>query len=193
MKFVDEQGRILNIYQQLTQLTDEHLLILHWGGQVKLDAETAVEVSKTLLRSSLAGENCAIAANFHVDPFAFGAQPAAEAARWLEGTLDYAIARGVPIWSAQEWLYFTEVRHDANLVEVQWNPAAKRVSFRVSAEPAAEAELTVMVPMRHGDAKLAQLEVDGLSIEHHERKVGGVSYGWVALGADWHHVAAIYD
>ena len=26
MRFIDAQGRILNIYQQLTQLTDEHLI-----------------------------------------------------------------------------------------------------------------------------------------------------------------------
>jgi hypothetical protein len=112
MKFVDEQGRILNIYQQLTQLADDHLLdVLYgsetWGGPVRLSAEAALQVSQTLLRRSLI-DGCAIAANFHsnlfyVHPIAVD-EPSytIRAAQWLEGTLDYASGQGIPILSAAE-------------------------------------------------------------------------------------------
>jgi hypothetical protein len=191
MKFVDQQGRILDIYQQLTQLADEHLLDA-MGGPAKLSAEDAVEVSRTLLRRSLDGDYNAIVAQFHVDPFHAGGEYADEAGHWLKGTLDYAAAQDIPIWSAAEWLDFTEVRHDANLEEVQWHPAAQRLSFRVAAPVVLEVELAVMIPLEHGGGRLVQVEVDGQPVVHRERKVGGVSYGWVPVGTGSRQVAATY-
>ena len=53
MRFVDAQGRLLTIYQQPTQLADDHLLEARfggevWGGQVGLSAEEALGVSEML-------------------------------------------------------------------------------------------------------------------------------------------------
>jgi hypothetical protein len=192
MRFVDEQGQILNIYQQPTLLADEHLLSLPWvKGEVPgLVAEEAVEVSRTLLRRSLDGAYSAITTQFHVDPFAIGGQAYTDEARWLEGTLDYAAAQGIPIWSALEWLRFTEVRHDANLVDVQWHPASRRLSFGLVAQAVPGIELSVMVPLRHAETRLVQIEVDGVPVEHHTRELGNLSYGWVSLSAGFHHVVA---
>lgn len=192
MKFTDEQGRILNIYQQLTQIADDHLLNLHWGGIAKVSAETALEVSQELLRRSMAGDYCAIAANFHVDPFAVGGEWVAEATRWLEGTLDYAAAQGIPIWSAADWLRFTETRHDANLEDIQWHPGLGRMSFNLMARTTPDVALSVMVPLRHGENRLVQIEVDGQAIGHNIRQVGGVDYGGVSVFAGPHQVAAAY-
>lgn len=194
MKFIDEQGRILNIYQQPTQLADEHLLAMPWvAGEVAgLTAEEAVEVSRTVLRRSLDGAYGAITAQFHVDPFALGGQAAGEEAHWLEGTLDYAAAQGIPVWSALEWLRFTEVRHDANLVDVQWHPASHRLSFDLVAQAVPGIELSVMIPLRHAGAKLATVEVDGRPVNYRERRVSGVGFGWVVVKADSHQIVATY-
>jgi hypothetical protein len=195
MKFIDEQGRVLNIYQQLTQLADEHLLVMPWvtGEVAGLVAKEAVEVSRTLLRRSLDGAYGAITAQFHVDPFVLGGQAASEEAHWLEGTLDYAAAQGIPIWSAVEWLRFIDVRHDANLVDVQWHPASHRLSFDLAAQAASDLALAVMVPLRHRDARLAQVEVDGVPVEHRTRELGSVNYGWVSTSAGFHRVVATFE
>jgi hypothetical protein len=191
MRFVDRQGRILNIYQQLTQLADEHLLDAA-NGPARLNARAAVEVSQTLLRHSLDGAYSAIAGNFHTDPFAAVGKLATEAGLWLEGTLDYAAAQGVPIWSAAEWLHFTEVRHDATLEKVQWHPVARCLSFQLAAQAASNVELTVMVPLWHGEAGLVQVEVDERPVKHSERQVGGVTYGCVSIQAGSHQVMVTY-
>jgi hypothetical protein len=201
MRFVDERGQILNIYQQLTQLADDHMLDIYyggwqWGDQAKLSAEAALEVSQMLLRRSTS-DYCAVVANFHPDLFYVHPSASDEvsrdrAARWLEGTLDYATAQSIPIWSALEWLRFTEMRHDADLEEVRWQPTGGRLSFHVSAQAVPTAELAVMVPLEHGDLQLTQVEVDGLAAKHRERRVGGVRYGWVAVGAGPHRVVATY-
>jgi hypothetical protein len=194
MRFVDEQGQILNIYQQPTLLADEHLLSLPWvaGPVPGLAAEEAVEVSRTLLRHSLDGAYSALTGQFHVDPFAIGGQAYADEAHWLEGTLDYAAAQGVPIWSALEWLRFTETRRAASLVGLQWNSVQKRLSFDLAAPTASDSELAVMLPLRHGEVALVQVELDGLLVQHQVRKVGGVSYGWISTPAGSHRVAATY-
>lgn len=192
MKFVDEQGRILNIYQQLTQLADDHLLNLHWGSQAGLSAPEAIEVSQKLLRSSLDGYYSAVTAIFHTDPFDEGENWAAEETRWLEGTLDYAASQGIPIWSAAEWLRFTETRHDTHLTDVDWQPATRRLSFRLAAPATPEVELTVMIPLHHGEVNLDRIEVDGIAVTHSEHTVRGVGYGGVSMTADSHHVSVIY-
>jgi hypothetical protein len=201
IKFVDEQGRILNIYQQLTQLADDHLLDVRyggqeWGGQPRLKAQDAIRVSQSLLRRSLA-DHCAVAANFHPDlyfvhPVAADEESRAQAAQWLEGTLDYAVAQGIPIWSAEEWLRFTAIRHDTDIKEVAWQPTSGRLSFRLTTRAVPGVELSVMVPSRHGDAQLIQTEVDGLAVKHRTRKLGGVNYGWLSVSAGARQVVAIY-
>ena len=201
MRFVDEQGRILNIHQQLTQLADDHLLDLRyggqeWGGQAKLSAEDALEVSRSLLNRSIS-DQVAIAANFHPDlffihPLAADERSYAEEAQWVDGTLDCAAEHNIPIWSAARWLHFTEARHDAQLTEVQWHPAVQRLSFRLSSRQAANTDLSVMVPMLHREAKLAQIEVDGKTTRHEQRTVGGVAYAWVTVPAGSRQVAATY-
>jgi hypothetical protein len=192
MRFVDEQGHVLNIYQQLTQIADDHLLNLAWGGVEKIDAEAAVEVSRAMLRSQPTDPFTAVVSHFHVDPFWFGGDSAVQATSWLRGTLDNAAAQGIPIWSAQEWLHFTEVRHDANLENVQWSPANGRLSFRFVAPPDPTVALTVMMPLSHAHAQLTQLAVDGGSVIFRERRVGGVDYGWVSVLAGSHQIEATY-
>lgn len=195
MKFVDEQGRILNIYQQTTQLADEHLMKLHWeSGWPKLSAEVAVEVSQILLEHSLKGGYSAVTGQFHVDSFTRPADDIfyKKAAYWLEGTLDYAASQNIPIWPAAEWLRFTEIRHDTIFEAVQWHPETGRLSFQVVAPVASNVQLSVMVPLWHGEAKLVQVEVDGRQVAHRPRQVGGVSYGWVSVEADSRQVVASY-
>lgn len=192
MKFVDESGRILNIYQQLTQLVDEHLFQVPWGSHVNLSPEAAVDVSRRVLRRSLDGAYAAIGAQFHVDPFVAGSQYARDAAHWLEGTLNYAQAQGIPIWSAAQWLHFNEVRHNTTLEEIRWRPLEKRLSFRVEGPRASGVELTVMMPMRHQGNRLAWVEVDERTIEHHERRIGGIDYCCVSVDAGLHRIVATY-
>jgi hypothetical protein len=128
-------------------LADDHLVDLHWGSQVGLSAEQAVDHARSVLHRSLTREHGAIAAIFHVDPYAVDERWRTEAARWLERVLDYAVEHDIPIWSAEEWLRFTEIRHDATIKEDQWHSSARRLSFQLAARSAAEYELAVMVPL----------------------------------------------
>jgi hypothetical protein len=158
-----------------------------------MSVEAALEVSQGLLQSSLDGDYCATAANFHVDPFTVGGEWVHEAARWLDGTLDYAVEHGIPIWSAVDWLRFTEVRHDSQLEDVQWHPDSGQLSFALSVGAMSDVALAVMVPQKHGELELVQVEVDGTLCAQGQRSIGGLSYGWVSVSAGPHRVVATYN
>lgn len=197
MKFIDEQGRILNIYQQLTQIADEHLIPLDvpgWGGWPNLNPAEAVDVAKYLLdRSVIYGDYCAIAGQFHVDPFQIGGEVAEKALGFLEGTLSYAKELGIPIWSTQEWLNFTDARHDATLGGVRWDQQSKRLDFEFSPKASSEHEITLMVPIRHNNRYLVNIQVDQVNTPYFDRAVGGVEYACIKVNALPHKCFATYD
>jgi hypothetical protein len=181
MKFIDEQGRIIDLYQQLTQLTDEHNIpmdVPEWGGYAGLSAPQAVEISKYLLdRSVRQGDYCAIGGQFHIDPFQLGGDPAESGRIFLEGTLDYANELGVPILSAQEWLWFTDARHEANFEEIIWDSNASTLTFNLLPSNQPLSTLTVLLPTSHADKSISSLSIDGVTTPINTRLVlGGVEY-----------------
>jgi hypothetical protein len=198
MKFIDEQGRIIDLYQQLTQLTDEHLIPMDvpgWGGWPNLNAEQAVEVSKYLLdRSVKYNDYCAIGGQFHIDPFQLGGDPAEKGGVFLEGTLDYAQKLGVPILSAQEWLDFTDLRHDSDFVDMTWDSTASTLTFNLLPRNPADSTLTVLLPMRHTEKPIATVDVDGVTTPYSARLVlGSVEYVQVMLSAQEHVIKVTYS
>lgn len=194
MKFIDEQGRVLNIYQQLTHLIDEQLIKMPWGDEwEKLDLEAALNVSRTIIDRSLNGSYGAIATQFHTDPFFTGGEYAKEAGRWLEGTLMHAANRGIPIISASEWLNFVDIRHDARFNDILWYPESKHLRFKLDSKSTSGVELTVMLPETHGKAQLSKIKVDGNDIKHQVRNLGGINYSWVSVESGSHSFDADYS
>jgi hypothetical protein len=197
MKFIDEQGRIIDLYQQLTQVTDEHNIpmdVPEWGGYAGLSAQETVEVSKYLLdRSVKFGDYCAIGGQFHIDPFQLGGDPAEKGRIFLEGTLDYANELGVPILSAQEWLWFTDARHDTDFEDVIWDANASSLTFSLIPPNSPLPTLTVLLPASHADKSISSILVDGVTTSASVRLVlGGVEYVQAILPAKQQTIQAMY-
>jgi hypothetical protein len=198
MKFIDEQGRIIDLYQQLTHVTDEHLIPMDvpgWGGWPRLTAQEAVEVSKYLLdRSVKHNDYCAIGGQFHVDPFQMGGDPAEKGGIFLEGTLDYAQQIGVPILCAQEWLQFTDLRHETNFVDITWDSNASTLTFNLLPLNQPDATLTVLLPIHYVDKTLSAASMDGVTTSMNTRLVlGSMEYAQIIVSAQDHTVKATYS
>ena len=197
MRFIDEQGRLINLYQQHTHFADEHLIPMDvpgWGGWPGLSAPEAVEVVKNLLdRSVKKGDFAALGGQFHIDPFQLGGDPAEKASVFLDGVLAYAAELGVPIWSAREWLDFTELRHETDFADVSWDPAASTLTFRLLPSNQADATLTILLPARHADKTIDGVSMDGVTTSMRDRLVlGNVEYVQVFVSAQQHTVKASY-
>ncbi|MCC6499781.1 MAG: twin-arginine translocation signal domain-containing protein [Anaerolineales bacterium] len=192
MKFIDENGRLIHLYQQLTQLADDHLLNLHWGGTVKIPAEEAVQVSQSMMDRSLAGGYAAIGAIFHTDPFAVGEVWATEEGKWMDGTLKYAAENNIPIWSAERWLDFVEARHDSMVKDFQWLADENRLNFLLSLPDFRSEGMSLLLPLERSAARLSGVEVNGRRVEFKEHILSSQRYAMVDVTAGENSVDAYY-
>ncbi|HXF70772.1 MAG TPA: twin-arginine translocation signal domain-containing protein [Thermoflexus sp.] len=181
MRFVDENGRVLNIYQQSTILVDEQLIGWTWEGAPQFPPEQAVEISRALLQGVAQGAWGAIALQAHVDPFAIGGEPAAAQATWLEGVLDAAREYGLGIESAERWLQFVEARSQATFEGLRWDPAAQQLHFRIVPGVPLVSQWEVGLPREFKGLRLERIEVDGRTTPHQERPIRGLAYAWVRI------------
>ncbi|HEX7796895.1 MAG TPA: hypothetical protein VF456_21180, partial [Vicinamibacterales bacterium] len=80
MRFIDQAGTIVPVYQQVTSVVDEQLV---WGGgfSEELTQDQALAVTRQLIDDSQAGGYSAITTQFHVDSYA-------DYQQWTEGTMD---------------------------------------------------------------------------------------------------------
>ena len=182
MKFVQSDGTILPIYQQATQLVDEQTIIDIAPCIECLTSAQGLGVSQQLIDSSLAGDYAALTAMFHVDYYNFGnVQP------WAEGTMDYAFNHAVPIWNADDWLGFTQARHDTNLTNFIWG--ANALTF--TANPAQS--VTIMVPTNINGHYIQAVTQDGSSIPHTGQMIKGVNVAFFNAAAGAHTYLVQYN
>ncbi len=180
MKFVQLDGTILPIYQQATQLVDEQLLVGIAPGIENLSGADATLVSQQLIDASLAGNYAALTAMFHVDYYGY-----TDSTYWAEHTMDYATSKGVPIWNADQWLSFTQARHDANLTNLSWSPYT--LSF--SANPTTT--LTLMVPASYNGHSINS--VSGGAITYTVQAINSVNMALFTAPAGSNVYTVVYN
>lgn len=192
MRFVDENGKILDIYQQLTHLADDHMLDLHWGGVAKLKPQAAVRKADRLFTLAKTRFPGAIVTHFHVDPYAVGGESATRAGLFLEGTLERASELGFPIWSTRDWNIFNRIRGEITLDDMNWDPDSMILNFLVQIPFGAPEEFSLMFPLRQQTAELSEVRLDGIQVTHGKRTVGGVDYACARTPPGSHVCRVVY-
>ena len=183
MRMVREDGTIIDYFQQLTQLVDVQLVCA--ARYEDLTNEQAVLVSRGLIDRSQAGDYAALMAIFHVDC-------ATEIVGWIDGTLAYARSQGVPIWNADQWLDFVELRHAARYSGIAWDETASTLAFNLSA-PAGSAELTTIIPLRYNGGNLLSVSVDGRPAAFSAQTIKGRDEAFVVVPAGSRSFTAVYE
>ncbi len=191
MRFIRADGTLTPVYQQFTQLVDEQLIgaIASGGfnGWEGLNGAQAVNVSKQLVDASQAGDYAALMTQFHVDYYGYG-----EPQVWAEGLMDYANSLGIPIWSADQWLNFTEARQGATLNNITWNGGANTLTFELNANAVSGVNLTTLLPSTYNGLSLQSVTVDGGSASFTTQAVKGVNMAFVTAPSGNHTLSAVY-
>lgn len=187
MKFVKSDGTILPIYQQNTQLVDEHILTGVGFGFENLGASGATAVSQAMINASQNGDYAALMTMFHVDYYNFG-----HPQTWAEATMDYANSSGIPMWNADQWLDFTETRYGANYTNLQWDSATNTLSFSLAANNTAGVNLTTLLPANFNNLALQSVSVDGNATSFTTQAIKGLSTAFVSTSAGNHTISAVY-
>ena len=192
MRFIDEEGRILNIYQQLTQLADDHLLDLHWGGVARMPARSAVKVADELMEVITSKFPGALVTNFHVDPIAVGGEVAQEQAYFVDGVLESGKSHGFDVMSAEQWLSFNERRRRVRFSEMHWDKTSRIYSLKVHAPKESSSQFSFALPYIHNGNGLKHVEINGNTARLTEKVLAGIPYRLAKIPETDNFVAANY-
>ncbi len=155
LRFSDENGQILDIFQATTQLPDET-----WFASISTQFKTLID------RSVDQGYYGFLTANFH--PPSYGTYQTA-----ADSMMDYANARGVPIWSAEQLNDFLRARNQARTQNMSWNGTLLNFDFNALIP---YNELTLMIPAKAGGHSLASLEIGSTSVPYTITTIKGYDY-----------------
>jgi hypothetical protein len=185
MRFVDQTGTVLPMYQQTTSLIDEQLMVGPYAEA--LTTAGALSVSRKLIDDSQAGGYSAITTNWHVDYYTYGnVQP------WIEGTLDYANGNGVPMFTAGRWLNYTASRAATTMTNLSWSAATKQLSVSVGV-PAASEPQSLALPAGFGGFNLSGVTIDGVAAATAQQPITGRATDFINVGPGSHTIVATYN
>lgn len=159
MRFVDQDGTLIDVYQAASQMTDE-------SGQ------TYPFTINTLLDNAVGatGYYGAFTINAHTD-FVNSSE--------ATSVVQSAQARGVPVVSARQMLTWLDGRNGSSFANFGWNGST--LTFTVNAASAANG-LQVMVPYLSASGVLSGITRNGSPVSYTTRGVKGVEYAFVAAG-----------
>ncbi|MCD4699694.1 MAG: hypothetical protein K8R91_03865, partial [Phycisphaerae bacterium] len=173
MHFATSKGKVLDIFQADSQVTDER------GGKFGTSA-----TYRRLLDESLnKGKYSWIVANFH--PCGWGTH-STEAGKML----DYTAGKGIPIWSGGQMSSFLQMRDAADFRNTKWD--GSNLSFSVNAPVSGKGELTIMVPNAFGGLLLEKIRLDGKDTVFSVQTVAGKEYALFTIAGDTISVRATY-
>ena len=160
VKFVDQEGGVVDCYEQPTQIVDEQLLGA-FGGVEGRTGQDAAHVAEMLVRRAVSGAPTALCGNFHADGFAVEPERVAHATALLDGTLAVCRREGVPVWPASRWLEFLDARRATAVVSRQWDAAGGRLACVVDVGTVPCPRLALVLPAECGTRRLHAVSVDG--------------------------------
>lgn len=193
MRFIGEDGALLTVFQQPTHLVDEHLMnVFDTGHDQGLDGATAASITTAQIAACVRRYPAALGMQCHIDPFLLGGDKAANVGRWLDETLAFSAAAGVPILAAERWLAFVEARSNAQVAEMNWDAATGRWHFTIDLPPHSIGPLELLLPLRHNAATLGAIEVNGATQPRRTQSLAGREYAAVSLTPGANRITAGY-
>jgi hypothetical protein len=150
MRFCRPDGRLLDVHQQHTHLSDDVMF-----GSADYSYKFSAAQYQVILDRILTD----IATRFHT-PYAVCIHPS----NWvrfsrLQGQelLHQAVERSLPIWSFDQWSTFWRARDTWRFSELGWDGV--RLQFTLSGDRGHDG-LCAMLPTNHGGASLGQVSLD---------------------------------
>lgn len=156
VKFMDEDGVLLDIYEQATISTDDGLTTDKRFAR-PLTIDECIAFSKRQADEAMDTYHTVYHPYFHparTRPGPMSTQ------RWLEGILRHCTERGFHFVNGVDWLNFNDGRRSLRLVEYGWDSDAGTLDLALETEIAVEGA-TLALPYLFEGKTLARATVDG--------------------------------
>jgi hypothetical protein len=167
MRFASRNGKVINIWQQLTNVYDQQYNENH-------DPDGFFECFKGLIDRSIDSEIYSfISIKSHNDEYYFARDP-------LLKMLKYSNERNIPVWTASRLLDFIKTRDNAGFTGIKWK--SDKLSFTFESRNAVKEELSVIIPFICSGREISKITADGKIISYSIRKIRGSEYASVLPG-----------
>jgi hypothetical protein len=139
VKFMDERGRIIDLYEQSTQWEDDVAIGEYFE---RLSYEQAVAQSLDTLREARERYHTVVNFNFH--PIHIRKEYLNTRA-WITAVAEYCQQQRIPMIGGDAWVRFNDARRRVTTSGYSADAASRRVRFTLTA-PEAIAGLTISIP-----------------------------------------------
>jgi hypothetical protein len=139
VKFMDESGRMIDLYEQSTQWEDDVALGEYFE---RLSYEQAICSSLETLREARERYHTVVNFNFH--PIHIR-QEHLNTREWITAVADYCREQRLPMISGDAWARFNDARRRVRMAGYSADAARRRVRFNLTAADAI-AGLTISIP-----------------------------------------------
>ena len=166
MKFAGSHGKLLDIYQLLTDVYDQEYM-------ENKDQDGFFECFKGLMDRSLnEGIYSFISVKAHNNEYYFSREP-------LLHMISYANKNGIPVWTAAHLLDFMRMRDDASFKDIKWKN--HNLSFTLVSRIQSPDGLTCMIPGHHDGKRIGTVTVNGVETSLTHRMIKGYEYALVTV------------
>lgn len=152
VRFVRTDGSVINVYQQPMQIEDD----VHLNDAIEYSFKLSTAAFRAFM-SRVLDDACTrfhtpVGVNIHPTNYATYSGDEGRA------IVDLAQARGVPVWSYDQWCGFWEARDACRIEAVNWNGGV--LSFEAHT-PTPHADLRLLLPHMIGDKQIRSLTAGG--------------------------------
>lgn len=196
MRFIDEDGDFIEIFEQETLFCDDFVLV-DKSFLPPLSEEQAIAVSKEYIDAARDHYHTVVHLYFH-PIYATGIQVNTgqfiRTAGWFEAVLKYASQEQLPMPSTDAWCTFNEQRRATGLKEQRWGAASGVLHITAESHDGLPGG-TLLVPARYDGLELAEVLLDGAPMRLTRRSVAGVAHVLAVgdFGDGAHEVAVRYQ
>ena len=178
VKFMDENGELLDIYEQNTMSSDDGMTTDKCFERA-LSIDECIAVSKKQIDASIDRFHTVYHPYFH--PHA--AQPAPRSIqRWIEAAIQHCQERGFPFVNGTGWVDFNDGRRSLQLTSYSFDEASMSIEMTVTAGASVDGA-TLALPYVYRGLAMGSATVDGEPVAIEGTMMEGREQ--VALSADY--------
>ncbi len=168
VKFMDEDGRLIDLYEQTTMSTDDG-----WTTDkifaTPMSMEECIALSKEQADDAIDRYHTVYHPYFH--PLRTRAGPTSSR-QWLEGVLEHCRERGFHFVSGVDWVNFNDARRALQITAYAFDPASLTLRFTLEAALPAQS-LSLILPYAFRGAPMQSAQVNGEQVPIHARELEG--------------------
>ncbi|MEP6514394.1 MAG: hypothetical protein ABJA79_11020 [Parafilimonas sp.] len=167
MKFADQSGKMVNIYQHLNNVYDQQYM-------EHKDSIGFYNCFKGLMDRSLNNEVYSyISVKAHNNEYYFSKTP-------LMNMLDYARDNHIPVWNPVKLLEFLKAKDEATFTNIEWK-VNNQLSFKIKSALKHSNELACMIPYLFNGKKINEITIEGRKQSYKVEQVKGFDYALLTI------------